>query len=541
VIPRATVETAKLRIRMFLSSRAILFSVLLVLPFKALAADTATQWWADVTALANDGMEGRQTGSPGYDRAVAYVIGRLKAEGLKPAGLKGYLQPVTFEQQVVDQAASHVELLAADGAATPLKVGDDMLIAAGASSRPALADAALVFIGYGLHLPAQGYDDFAGQDLRGKIAVVLSGGPGDISGPIKSDARSARNKALAKAGAIGVIALTTPKQVEIVWSRQKLIARQPGMYLADAALRDTADGFFTATFDPGQSELLFKGSGHSFAELCALSDASKPVPRFALPLRLKARVAATRTPVTAPNVVARLDGSDPQLKQQYVVVSAHLDHLGIGEPINGDRIYNGAMDDASGVAAVLDIAHRLKQGPRPRRSILFVLFTAEEKGLLGSHYFAVHPTVSKQSIVADMNFDMPLPLWPLKSVYLPGETESTLGADARAIGAEQGIAVVPDPLPDRNVFIRADQYSFVREGIPSLFFKFGFAKDTPEFAIEHDWRANRYHAPSDDLDQPILKEEAVKLDAFVAALVKRVADADARPAWLPGSIFRKTP
>jgi Zn-dependent M28 family amino/carboxypeptidase len=523
------------------ASRALLFSMLFVLPLKALAADSTAQWWADVSALANDGMEGRLTGSPGYDRAAAYVIGRLKAEGLKPAGVKGYLQPVAFEQQVVDQAASHAELLVEDGTATALKVGDDMLITAGGSSRPALADAALVFIGYGLHLPAQGYDDFAGQDLKGKIAVVLSGGPGDISGPIKSDARSARNKALAKAGAVGVIALTTPKQVEIVWSRQKLIARQPGMYLADAALRDTADGFFTASFDPGQSELLFKASGHSFAELCALADASKPVPRFALPLRLKASIAAARTPVTSHNIVARLDGGDPRLKQEYVVVSAHLDHLGIGEPIDGDRIYNGAMDDASGVAAVLDIADRLKQSPRPRRSILFVLFTAEEKGLLGSHYFAVHPTVPKQSLVADMNFDMPLPLWPLKSVYLPGETESSLGADARAIGAEQGIAVVPDPLPDRNVFIRADQYSFVREGIPSLFFKFGFARDTPEFQIEHDWRANRYHAPSDDIDQPILKEEAVKLDAFVAALVKRVADADARPHWLPDSIFRKSP
>jgi Zn-dependent M28 family amino/carboxypeptidase len=224
---------------------------------------------------------------------------------------------------------------------------------------------------------------------------------------------------------------------------------------------------------------------------------------------------------------------------QHVVVSAHLDHLGIGEPINGDRIYNGAMDDASGVAAVLDIAHRLKAGPRPRRSILFVLFTAEEKGLLGSHYFAAHPTVPKQGIVADLNFDMPLPLWPLKSVYLPGETESTLGADARAVGVEQNIQVVPDPLPDRNVFIRADQYSFVREGVPSLFFKFGFAKGTPEFQIEHDWRANRYHSPSDDLSQPILKEEAVKLDAFVAATAKRVADADSPPHWLPGSIFRE--
>jgi Zn-dependent M28 family amino/carboxypeptidase len=520
-------------------SRAILFCLPLILPLKALAADSATQWWADVTALADDGMEGRLTGSPGYDRAAGYVISRLKAEGLKPAGVKGYLQPVAFEQQVVDQAASQAELVTADGASTPLKAGEDMLITAGGGSRPALVDAPLVFIGYGLHLPAQGYDDFAGQDLKGKIAVVLSGGPGDISGPIKSDARSARNKALAKAGAIGVLALTTPKQVEIVWSRQKLIARQPGMYLADAALRDTADGFFTATFDPSQSELLFKDSGHNFAELCALSDASKPVPRFALPLRLKARVAAARAPVTSPNIVARLDGSDAKLKQQYVVVSAHLDHLGIGEPINGDRIYNGAMDDASGVAAVLDIAHRLKQGPRPRRSILFVLFTAEEKGLLGSHYFAVHPSVPKQSIVADMNFDMPLPLWPLKSVYLPGATESSLGAEARAIGAEQGIAVVPDPLPDRNVFIRADQYSFVREGVPSLFFKFGFARNTPEFQIEHDWRANRYHSPSDDLDQPVMKEEAVKLDAFVAALTKRVADAEARPHWLPGSIFNK--
>ena len=522
-----------------MSVRLALSCFLMVLPGAALAADAVTQWWTDISVLADDKMEGRLTGSAGYDRAAEYVIGRMKAEGLKPAGVKGYLQPVAFEQQVVDQAASHAELVPPDGAATPLKVGDDMLITPGGSSRPSTVDAPLVFIGYGLHLPAQDYDDFAGMDLKGKIAVVLSGGPDTISGPIKSDARSARNKALAKAGAVGVIALTTPKQVEIAWPRQKLIARQPGMYLADAALRDTPDGFFTATLDPAQSEALFNGSGHSFAELCALSDASKPVPRFALTLRLKASVAATRSSVTSPNIVARLDGGDARLKTEYVVVSAHLDHLGIGEPINGDRINNGAMDDATGVAAVLDIAHRLKQGAPPRRSILFVLFTAEEKGLLGSHYFAVHPTVPKRNIVADLNFDMPLPLWPLKSVYLPGETESTLGAEARAIGAEQGIAVVPDPLPDRNVFVRADQYSFVREGVPSLFFKFGFAKNTPEFQIEHDWRANRYHSPSDDLSQPMLKEEAVKLDAFVAALAKRVADADERPHWLAGSIFGK--
>jgi len=518
--------------------RAFLLFALLALPIPVLAADPASQWWADVSALADDGMEGRLTGSPGYDRAAQYVIGRLKEEGLKPAGVKGFLQPVGFEQQLVDQDASQAELVADDGSATPLKVGDVLLIAPGGSSRPATVDAPLVFIGYGLHLPAQGYDDFSGLDLKGKIAVVLSGGPDTISGPVKSDARSARNKALAKVGAAGVIALTTPKQVEILWSRQKLLARQPGMFLADAGLRDTADQFFTASFDPAQSEMLFKGSGHNFAELCAMADGSKPVSRFALPLRLRAKVAAARSSVTSPNIVAELEGSDVRLKKEYVVISAHLDHLGIGEPIKGDRINNGAMDDATGVAAVLDIAHRLKQ-QHLRRSILFVLFTAEEKGLLGSHYFASHPTVPKASLVADLNFDMPLPLWPLKSVYLPGESESSLGADARAIGAEQGIAVVPDPLPDRNVFVRADQYSFVREGVPAMYFKFGFAKDTPEFQIEHDWRANRYHSPSDDLAQPMLKEEAVKLDAFVAALAVHVANADAPPAWLPGSVFGK--
>ncbi len=523
-----------------MSLRAFPFLALLILPLPALAADAAAQWWADVSALAGDDMKGRQTGSEDYLRAADYVIGRLKAEGLKPAGVNGFLQPVAFEQQVVDQDASKAELVSADGTATPVKVGDAMLIAPGASPRPAQVDAPLVFIGYGLNLPAQGYDDFAGLDLKGKIAVVLSGGPDTISGPIKSDARSARNRALAKAGAIGILSLITPKQVEIAWSRQKLIAHGPGMYQGDKSLRDTPDGFFSATFDPGQSDILFAGSGHSFADLCALADASKTVPRFALALRLKAGIAATRTAVTSPNIVARLEGGDPKLKAEYVVVSAHLDHLGVGAPINGDAIYNGAMDDASGVAAVLDIAHRLKNGPPLKRSVLFVLFTAEEKGLLGSHYFVAHPTVPKDAIVADMNFDMPLPLWKLTSVYLPGETESTLGVDARAIGAEQGIAVVPDPLPDRNVFIRADQYSFVREGIPALFFKFGFAKNTPEFAIEHDWRANRYHSPSDDLQQPgILKEEAVKLDDFTAALTARVANAAARPTWLPGSIFNR--
>jgi hypothetical protein len=505
---------------------------------EAALSPAAKQWWADISVLADDNMEGRQTGSAGYMRAAQYVITRFKAEGLKPAGADGFMQPVEFQQQLIDQNASTLELIAADGSIVPLNPGRDSRIGAGSAPAPDSIDAPLVFLGYGLHLPKQGADDFAGMDLKGKIVVVLSGGPAQISGPIKSDARFKRAEQLGKLGALGILTLTTPKQVEIPWARQILLASQPGMYLADATLRETPDGFVNLALDPAKSDVLFAGSGHTFAELCALADASKPVPTFALSYRLKGHIVVKRERLNSPNLVAELPGRDPALAKQYVVVSAHLDHLGIGAPINGDTIYNGAMDDASGVATVLDIAHRLKHGPKPRRSVLFLIVTAEEKGLLGSHYFARHPTVPKDGIVADLNFDMPLPLWPLTKVFAPGEDESTLGADARAVAATQGLQMAPDALPDRNVFIRTDQFSFVREGVPSLAFKFGFAKDTPEFQIEHDWRANRYHAPSDDLGQPVMKEEAVKLDAYVAALTVRVANADARPEWLPTSAFR---
>lgn len=503
------------------------------------AGDAARQWKADVAALADDRNAGRAPGTPGFERAARYVIARLRGLGLRPAGVSGYRQPVDFEAQTVDQDASIARLVAPDGSASPLKVGQDLLIGAGGGPRPAAFDAPLVFVGYGLSLPGQDRDDFAGLDLKGKIAVVISGGPADISGPVKSHARFGRTDRLTRLGAVGLISVTTPRQIEIPWARQRLLAGQAGMYLADRNLREASDGFLTASIDPAVAQRLFEGSGHSFAELAALADASAPLPRFDLTPRLAGAAVARREHLTSANLVALLPGRDPKLAGEYVVLSAHLDHLGVGAPINGDRIYNGAMDDASGVAAVLDIAGKLK-AHRPRRSVLIVIVTAEEKGLLGSHYFARRPTVPKDAIVADLNFDMPLPLWPLKSVIAQGEAESTLGADAHAAAADLGLAVAPDPLPDRNSFIRTDQFSFVREGVPALAFKFGFARGTPEFDIEHAWRATRYHAPSDDNDQPgVLPEEAVKLDAYVADIAARVANADGRPAWLATSVFGK--
>lgn len=520
-----------------LASGALL-SLAAVASAAAPRSSRADRWWADIAALASDANEGRQTGSDGYLRAADTVERRLREIGLQPAGEEGFRQEVALEEQHIDYAASRAALIGADGSETQIALGADMLISAGGGPAAPRIDAPLVFIGYGLHLPERGHDDLAGLDLRGKIAVIIAGGPADVPGPVKASNRAERSKLLAKAGALGYIALTPPAQIEIPWERQKLLSTQSGMYLADRTLRSTPDGFLSASFDPGQSERLFAGSGHSFAQLAALADTSAPLPRFALSVKLTATLAAERRTLTSPNIVATLRGGDPVLRHEYVVVSAHLDHVGIGAPINGDRIYNGAMDDASGVAAVLDIAGRLKAGRRPKRSFLFVIVTAEEKGLLGSGYFARRPTVPKQAIVADLNFDMPLPLWPLTSVLAQGDQESTLGDAARKVAARQGLSLIPDPLPNRNSFVRTDQYSFVRAGIPSLAFKFGFPPGSEAFRIEHEWRANRYHAPSDDLDQPgILRAEAIKLDDYVAALALTVANARARPRWLPTSAF----
>ena len=273
---------------------------------------------------------------------------------------------------------------------------------------------------------------------------------------------------------------------------------------------------------------------------CRLAAAPKTL-RKSGPKRWRRPESCTRhNRVSAPNVVARLPGSDPRLKAEHVVFSAHLDHLGVSTLINGDGLYNGALDNAAGVAALLDIAKSYRERRiRPRRSLLFVFVTAEEKGLLGSRYFSLRPSVASESIVADLNFDMALPIFPLKSVIALGGEESSLGTVAAEVGQAMGLPLVPDPWPDRNSFVRSDQYSFIREGVPSLAFKFGFARGTPEAEIERSWRSTRYHAPSDDLSQPVERIDAVRLNDFVAELGLRVANAPDRPRWGAQSFFRR--
>jgi hypothetical protein len=502
-------------------------------------AERAERWWGDVAALANDGMEGRLTGTPGYQRAADYVVEQARAIGLEPAGSDGFFQRIEFEEQFVDHARSSASLVAG-GRETRLDVPGDLTIGRGGGRVPERVDAPLVFIGYGLHIPEAGHDDLAGVDLKGKIAVVIGGGPETISGALKAHARRDRTRILAERGALGVLSLTTLKAVETPWSRAVAQVGQGGMYFADASLRDVTTPFVSLSFNPETSAKLFAAANVSFAELSAAADASRPLPKVEFNASLRGSFAATQGPVVSNNVVARLPGSDPELRDEHVVFSAHLDHLGVSSPINGDGLYNGAMDNAAGVAGLLDIARSYRaRGTRPKRSMLFVFVTAEEKGLLGSRYFALRPTVPKASMVANLNFDMALPIFPLRSVIALGAEESSLGGIAAEVGRAQGLPLVPDPWPDRNSFVRSDQYSFIREGVPALAFKFGFAKGTPEAEVERVWRSTRYHAPSDDLSQPVEKLDAVRLHDFVAELGWRVANAPERPAWSSQSFFRR--
>jgi Zn-dependent M28 family amino/carboxypeptidase len=498
------------------------------------------RWWSHVEALANDGMEGRNTGSPAHKRAAAYVAAQFKQAGLEPAGTDGYIQPVAFKTRTIDESHSSLALIR-DGKAESLTLGEDANISL-RSDAAATLDAPLVFVGYGMRVPERQFDDLAGQDLTGAVAVYLAGSPSDIPGPLQAHYQSAgeRWSALKRAGAVGAISIANPKSMDIPWSRSTLGRLQPSMVLADPALDDAAGQRLAATMNPAHADKLLAGSGHTLGELLALADAGRPLPHFRLPARIKAMVAVNRGEVESQNVAGILRGSDSTRRGEYVVLSAHLDHLGIGGAVNGDTIYNGAMDNASGVAAILEIAQELHEsGAKPARSILFVAVTGEEKGELGSRYFAAHPTVPAAAMIANVNIDMFLPLFPLKTLMVLGLDESDLGGDIRAVAHEMSLAVQADPEPQRNRFIRSDQYSFIKAGIPALSMKVGYEAGSPQAEIARKWTAERYHAPSDDLNQPVDRSAADTYVQVVKRLVVRIADRQMRPAWNTTSFFKR--
>jgi Zn-dependent M28 family amino/carboxypeptidase len=522
--------------------RKIWAPMLILLACAAQAAERfdGQTWWNTVKVLADDRFEGRETGSPGERQAQAYIVRRLGALGVEPAGSSGFYQPVELRTLEIQEANSSLALVA-DGHAQPLTLGEQAFFSTRIVPAPKL-EAPLVFVGYGLNIPEKGYNDLAGLDLTGKLAVIFTGSPAEIPSALSAhyQSRAERWKALKAAGAIGLISIPNPASMDIPWPRMTLNRNHPSMDLVGPEFDETAGAQLSVTFNPAYADMLLSGTGHTFAEIAALGKDRKPMPRFPLLVSLSAATRTTSHDVESTNIVARIPGSDPKLKGEYVVLSAHIDHLGIGEPINGDRIYNGAMDNGSGSALLLDVARSLKHSRiRLKRSVLFVWVTGEEKGLLGSKYFAAHPTVTAASMIADINTDMFLPIVPLKILTVYGLAESDLGDRVVKVAERHGLRVQPDPAPLRNVFIRSDQYNFVRQGVPSVMIDVGYTPGTPEETILKDWRTERYHAPSDDKDQPVDLAAAAGYEEVICALTIEVANDPVRPAWKPDSFFRR--
>jgi Zn-dependent M28 family amino/carboxypeptidase len=506
---------------------------LLCVALTAHAQTTAERWWAHVQYLADDKLEGRDTGSPGHRVAVEYAAEQFRQIGLEPGAKNGWFQPVPFETRQIDEAGSSLAL-AAGGQDTKLTLGREAYFNMRTMPRPAVR-APLVFVGHGLQVPEMDYDDLRGLDLKGKIAVVLTGAPRGWPGPLSAHVQNAdvRWSALRQAGAIGVVSI--PKVQTTPWIRAAAARTRPQMSARMPGMEEDRGQQISIVFNPEHAEMLFAGTGHTFAEILKLSDGTSPMPHFALNKELAATAKVTTGTVESHNVVALLPGK----RKEYVVVSAHIDHTGKIPSFTGDGIFNGAMDNASGVAAAIEVARQLKAGPKLERGVLFVLVTGEEKGLQGSRYFAKLPTVPKKRLIANCNMDMFMPLHELKAVTMLGIEESTLGDYAREMAGEFGLPVIPDPIPEQNRFTRSDQYSFIREGIPALAFKFGYEKGSEEEKIQTEWLKTRYHAVSDDLAQPVNKEAAARFTEFLTALVRKTANEKKRPEWKQASFFRR--
>ena len=498
-------------------------------------------WFAHVQFLADDKLNGRRTGTPGYTAAVEYVESQFKAIGLKPAGTFGYQQSFELIPTTIDTAASS---FAVDDKI--YKFGTEVSL--GIPGTPSeKVDAPMVFIGYGLSVPRKHIDDLAGLDVRGKVVVFYNAAPENLQGPQRAYARGlgVRWQALRAAGAVGVVQISPPRPGAPPPSTPTSGPRPAppaSLVFADPALNVLVGLKLVATLTPEGAKTFFAASGHDFAAIKALADKGQPLPHFVFPGTLHANtVTVAQAPIKAPNVVGMLEGSDRRLKKQYVVISAHLDHLGVGRAVDGDTIYNGAMDNASGVASVIESAKLIMAekaaGRGPRRSILFIALAGEELGELGSQYFATKPTVPKSNLVADLNMDMYLPLFPLRFLEIQGLGESTLGNDARAICQLNDVEPQFDKQPDENRFVRSDQVNFVKQGIPALAFKFGWTPDSPEMKTFNEWVKVRYHRPSDDLDQPIDKTAAAQFTSILAQLGTRVANAKEAPSWYPESAF----
>jgi hypothetical protein len=502
---------------------------------------------AHMQFLADDSLEGRGTATRGYDLAAAYVATQFEAAGLSPGAGDSYYQQVPLRRGVRVPSGTELTILRA-GATDRLEADRDYVASVDFLSESSEVQAPVVFVGYGVTAKEQGYDDYAGLDLKGKIILRLYGAPASFPRTVRAHHSSTVMKAqnAAAHGAAGTLEFRLPRdQARSPWERSVRQSRLPGFKWLDEAGRpnDTFPGIRGAfTLSPAGVEQLLKGAPQGLADIAAAAEKGQ-VRGFALPGEVRMRTASRHSTTQSPNVVGVLRGTDPRLAHEHIVYSAHLDHLGTLEGEKGDVIHNGALDNATGTASLIEIARAFAaQRPAPRRSIVFLAVTGEEKGLLGSSYFAQHPSVPGP-LVANLNMDMILALYPSRDLVVLGAEHSSLGPVVTRIARRMGYELRPDPLPEEVRFVRSDQYSFVKRGVPALNVNQGPRSSDPARngpALTAAWLKEIYHTPKDDLGQRIDYDTLARLARLNWLVGREVADAPLRPRWNAGDFFGKT-
>jgi hypothetical protein len=502
---------------------------------------------AHLRFLADPLLEGREAGTRGFDVAAAYVASQLAQIGLQPLGDAGtYAQAVPLKTGRLADTAPVLALCRGD-ACGRLAYLDEFSARADLSAAHRDVEAPLVFAGYGIVAPRFGLDDYAGLDVTGRIVVVLSGRPPQMPAEEGAHFGNGRTKAelAASLGAVGVLTLATPRsEITAPFHTARQYAGSVAMDWATPDGRggnDIAGLLGTASVSAQAAPRVLASVAADYARLVADAEAGRPLPRGELGLRARLVRDTVHGQALSHNVVGRIEGRHPRLKHEHVVLSAHLDHLGRKTTPQGDMIYPGAMDNAIGVATLLETARLLVQGrTRPDRSVLVIALTGEEKGQLGSSYFTRHPTVPTASLVAALNIDMPILLHDFSEVVAIGGEHSTLGAAVAHAARGLGLKRVPDPMPEQSRFTRSDQYSFVKRGIPSLILGPGggsFKAGEDGDALIRDFRRQRYHQPGDDLGQPFHWGAALRFVQLQRDVMLELARQPQRPAWLPGDFF----
>lgn len=498
---------------------------------------------AHMAFLASDLLQGREAGSPGFDIAANYVASQFAQLGLKPAGADGtYFQAVPMiAVRPADEGRFVVK--DADGAEVPLVFGQDVMVGRPVGPAERKVSAPLVFVGFGVVAPEHRRDDYRGLNVKGKIVVVLNGAPASFQTEERAYYANGRTKRAQAAahGAVGMISLSLPSderrrafaEGRRSWQSWAMTWRRPDGSPNDVAVNTPQLGAVSVQ----GAEKLFAGARKTYAEVAEAAEKPKgDPPRFPLATALDVTLRTESKVIESRNVAGLIEGSDPRLKDEVVVLSAHLDHIGVTPPVKDDGINNGALDNAAGVATTLEVARTfLESGQRPRRSILFLTVTGEEKGLLGAEYFARNPTVGRDNIVANVDLDMPILFYDFTDVIAFGSDRSGIGPAVRRAAARMGVTLSPDPLPEEGLFTRSDHYRFVEVGVPSVFLMTGFQNGGEEKF--RGFLSGCYHRPCDDLSQPIDYAAGAKFAALNYEITRELADGDVRPLWNKGDFF----